>query len=383
MKEKKLIEEMTAWRRHLHKHPECGLYTPDTSAFVAEKLREFGYEVTEGVGGYGVVGRLTKGSGKRSIGIRADIDALEITEQTGLPYASENGCMHACGHDGHTAMLLGAAKEIAENSDFNGTVNLIFQPAEENTAGAKAMIDDGLFERFPMDEIYALHNAPFKPFGTISTRIGGIMSSEDNFRIVIHGKGCHASSPHEGSDPFLCFSQIYPALQAIVSRNSSPAHCMTVSCTEIFSDGARNAIPNSIEVRGDVRCFSQEDQTLVEGRIREISDSICRMNGAQAEVFYTHECASVQNDIECVSNVVQAAGKAVGADNTFGACDVWMASEDFSAYLEHVPGCLFLLGTGREEMKLIPLHSPEYDFNDEVLQIGAEMWEALILQRLN
>ena len=377
----KLIEEMTEWRRRLHSDPEIGLDTPETAAFVADKLRSFGYDVTEGIGGFGVVGRLKKGSDSRSIGFRSDMDALKINEQTGLPYASHNGYMHACGHDGHMAMLLGAASEIA-GMEFNGTLNLIFQPAEEPTTGAKAMIGDGLFERFPMDEIYGLHNAPFHPLGTICTRTGGLMSSEDNFRIIIHGKGCHASSPHEGSDPFLCFSQIYPALQAIVSRNASPAHCITVSCTEISSDGVRNAIPNTIEVRGDVRCFSPADQTLVEKRMREICESVCSMNGASAEVEYTHECASVQNDAGCAANVCEAAGDVVGEEKTDGACDLWMASEDFSAYLEHVPGCLFLLGTGKSDKDFIPLHSPLYDFCDEVLPVGAEMWKTLAQQRL-
>lgn len=378
----KRVEQMMSWRHHLHQHPEYSIETKETARFIAGILRSYGYEVTEGVGGVGVVAKLQKGTSSKSIGIRADMDALKIREKTNLPYASVNGMMHACGHDGHIAMLLGAAAEIAENCTYNGSVYLVFQPGEETTIGAKAMVEDGLFQRFPMNEIYGLHNVPFQPFGSVSTRVGGLMSSEDNFKIVIKGGGCHAASPQEGVDPFLCFSQIYPALQSIVSRNCSPTHSVVLSCTELTTDGARNAIPNSIEIRGDVRCFRPEDQKLVEKRMREICESICKLNGAEAEVAYTHECASVQNDAGCVKNVCDAAEKLLGEENVDRTCEPWMASEDFSEYLQQVPGCFFLLGSGKKGDNFIPLHSAEFDFDDKLLPIGAELWRELVSTRL-
>ncbi len=310
------------------------------------------------------------------------MDALNIRERTGLSYAAQNGYMHACGHDGHTAMLLGAAAEIAKIPKLNGTVNLIFQPAEESTVGARAMVEDGLFERFPMDEIYGLHNAPFKPFGTISTRSGNLTSNEDNFNIIIKGGGCHASSPHEGTDPILCFSQIYPALQAIVSRNCNPIHPVVISCTELITDGTRNAIPSTLEIRGDVRCFSKKDQHLVELRMQEICKSICFMNEANVEVTYTYACASVENSEKCAAYVCAAAKEVVGPANVDTFCEPWMASEDFSVYLDHIPGCYFLLGAQDASNKCSSLHSPEYDFPDSLLSIGAEFWKTLVSQRL-
>ncbi len=377
-------EEMIGWRHYLHQHPETAFEEKETSAFVAERLREMDIEVTDGIGGTGVVGTLKCGEGDKVIGIRADMDALAIEEKGCPDYVSLNdGRMHGCGHDGHVATLLGAAKILSESKDFNGTVRFIFQPAEEPGRGAEAMLKDGLFDRFPVDEIYALHNAPFLPAGTVSTRVGGMASSEDNFKIMISGKGGHASSPHEGVDPLACFSEMYLAFQTIVSRNAKAVRPVVISCTEVFTDGAHNAIPTHVEIKGDTRTTTDEDQILVEKRMRSIAEGICMMNGADLEFDYTHEFYPTINNENCVKAVVRAAEKALGQDKVDGNGEPWMASEDFAAFLKHVPGCLILLGSGKDDSSNVPLHNNTYDYNDSVLEDGARIWAELVRQQLN
>lgn len=375
--------QLTAWRHYLHQHPETAFEEKTAPQLAAEQMRAWGIQVEEGVGRTGVVGTLKCGNGKGCIGFRADMDALDITERSCHDHISLHpGKMHGCGHDGHTVMLLGAAKLLAERKNFNGTVRFIFQPAEEPGRGAQAMIDDGLFERFPVDEIYGLHNAPFLPAGTLSTRVGGLAASEDDFSFTITGKGGHASSPHEGNDPLASFAEIYLALQTIVSRNASPVRPVVVSCTEIETDGAHNAIPTTVTVRGDARTTTPEDQQLVENRMRDIVEGICRMNHAQCSFTYTHEFFPTVNDAGCVQYAVRAAQAVVGANRTFGDCEPWMASEDFAAFLKHVPGCFLILGTGKEKSGNVSLHQNVYDFNDDVLATGAEFWAELVRLRL-
>lgn len=379
--EKQLIE----WRHYLHSHPESAFEERNTSDFLAKVLTDMGLEVHRNIGGTGIVANLTVGEGKGIIGIRSDIDAINLTEVGQHPYASKNpGKMHACGHDGHMATLLGAAKLLTERKNFNGTVRFIFQPAEETGKGAFAMMKDGLFDRFPVDEIYGMHNMPGMPAGAISTRAGGIMASEDNFVIRIKGQGSHASSPHVGKDPIVIASEIVLALQTIISRNMNPNVPAVISCTEFITDGIRNAIPTNVVIKGDTRSYTPEVQKLLEERMKTISEGICKINGAECQFEYTHEFAPTVNWEECVEIAVQAAKNVVGEKNVDGNCQPWMASEDFGAFLEKVPGCFVFIGNGddSEGVGNIPLHNSSYDFNDKILKIGAEYFAELIKVRL-
>lgn len=380
-----LLNQMIEWRHYLHQNPETAFQEENTANFVAEKLKEMGYEVETGIGKTGVVASLTAGDGTGVIGLRADMDAINMTEKGEVTYASKKcGKMHACGHDGHTASLLGAAKMLSDRKNFNGTVRLIFQPAEEPGKGAQAMIDDGFFEKFPVDEIYGLHNIPFLPEGTIHTRPLGIMASEDNFVIKIKGKGSHASSPHVGIDPLVTAAQIIVSLQTIVSRNVSPLNQAVISCTELHTDGVHNAIPSNVEILGDTRSFSTEVQELIETRMRNISEGICQMNGAECEFQYSHEFAPTINWEKCVDVVARAAKNVVGEHKVNTNCEPWMASEDFGKFLEYVPGCFLFLGSGKstEVSENTPLHNSKYDYNDDVLLTGAEFFAELIKVRL-
>ena len=281
-----LNQQLIQWRHHLHRCPETGFEEIQTSDFVAQVLSDLGLEVHRGIGKTGLVASLTVGSGTGVIGLRADMDALNIHEQAaGRAHVSQiAGKMHACGHDGHMAMILGAAKLLCERRNFNGTVRFIFQPAEEHGRGAKAMMSDGLFERFPIDEIYGAHNMPGIPVGHIATRSGGIMASEDNFVIHIKGRGTHAARPHMGIDPIVIAAEIVLALQTIVARNLDPSVPAVISCTEVFTDGIRNAIPTNVTIKGDTRSYTPEVQALLETRMRDISEGICKMHGAECRV---------------------------------------------------------------------------------------------------
>lgn len=344
-----------------------------------------GLEVHRNIGGTGIVANLTVGAGKGIIGIRSDIDAINLTEVGQHPYSSKNpGKMHACGHDGHMATVLGAAKLLTERKNFNGTVRFIFQPAEETGKGAFAMMKDGLFDRFPVDEIYGMHNMPGMPAGSISTRAGGIMASEDNFVIRIKGQGSHASSPHMGKDPIVIASEIVLALQTIISRNMNPNVPAVISCTEFITDGIRNAIPTNVVIKGDTRSYTPEVQKLLEERMRTISEGICKLNGAECQFEYTHEFAPTVNWEKCVEIAVQAAKNVVDEKNVDGNCQPWMVSEDFGAFLEKIPGCFVFIGNGDDADGVgnIPLHNSRYDFNDKILSIGAEYFAELVKVRL-
>ncbi|PBC23533.1 MULTISPECIES: M20 aminoacylase family protein [unclassified Mesorhizobium] len=376
-----LKREMINWRRDLHAHPEFGFEEKRTAAFVAAKLREFGLDdVAEGVGGTGVVGTLKRGTGNRAIALRADMDALRISEQSSAPYRSGNpGVMHACGHDGHTAMLLGAAKLLAGEGGFDGTVRFIFQPAEEWGRGALAMLDDGLMQRFPFDEIFGLHNMPGLPVGHFETRAGPVMSAEDNFEIVLRGFGGHAARPHSGNETLVAACALVTNLQTIVSRRLSPADIAVVSVTELITDGTRNALPGLARILGDTRSFRPEVSAAIERQMRTIAEGTAAAYNIAAEVHYTREFVPLHNDAELVEAAFAAAKKIFDPGNVAVAREPMTASEDFARFLDHVPGCFVFLGNGEASA---PLHNSSYDFNDDGLVFGASFHAAIARQRL-
>ena len=366
--------QLTQWRHRFHRAPETGFEEHETSAFAAEVLDGFGLEVVRGIGGTGFVASLSCGDGRGVIGLRAEMDALNIHEQAPeRDHASVRaGKSHACGHDGHMSMVLGAAKLLCERRDFNGTVRFIFQPAEEHGKGAKAMIADTLFERFPVDEIYGVHNIPGLRAGAIATRAGGIMASEDNFVIHINGRGGHAARPHMTIDPIVIAAEIVLALQTVVSRSVDPGVPAVISCTELFTDGIRNAIPGQVIIKGDTRSYTPDVQRLLESRMRSICEGICAAHGAQCSFEYTHEFVPTVNTPECVATAIAAATAIVGAANVDGNVAPMMISEDFGAFLQVVPGNFAFIGNGAEgEPGATPLHNARYDFNDAILPIGA------------
>ena len=381
MEQNTLKEQLKAWRHHLHMYPETAFEEHKTSAYIAEELRKMGLQVVEGIGGTGVVATLKVGDGKKSIGLRSDIDALAITEKSEIPHKSRHeGKMRGCGHDGHMATLLGAAKILSDSKDFNGTVRFIFQPAEEPGKGARAMIADGLFDKYPVEEIYGLHNMPGMPKGGIFTRAGGIMASEDNFVITVKGKGCHAARPHMGKDAIVIGAEIVVALQTIVSRIIDPNEPVVISCTEFITDGAHNAVPGTVIIKGDTRSYSTEVQAQLEENMKMISESICHMYGAECEFEYTHEFLPTVNDSVCVKKAVQAAQKVVGEEKVDGDAPQVMISEDFSGFLDKVPGCFVFVGSGTGENGEgdIALHNPHYDYNDDILEIGANYFAEVV-----
>lgn len=375
-----IANEMRTWRRDLHAHPEFGFEENRTAAFVAAKLREFGLdEVVEGVGGTGVVGTLKRGSGKRSIALRADMDALRITEQGTQAWKSTNpGIMHACGHDGHTAMLLGAAKILAEDGGFDGTVRFVFQPAEEWGKGALAMLEDGLMTRFPFDEIYGLHNAPGLPVGHLRARPGVTMSAEDNFEIVLKGVGGHASRPDEGTETLVAACATVVNLQTIVSRKLSPTDIAVLSVTEVTTDGTRNVLPGLACIRGDARSFRPEVSTKIEAAMRTIAKGTAEAYGCEVEVTYTREFVPLFNDAALTENAMTAARTLFGAENVSVIESPRTGSEDFARFLKYAPGCFVFLGNGNTA----PVHNPLYDFNDDGLIFGAQFHTEIVRQRL-
>ncbi|MGX1740029.1 M20 aminoacylase family protein [Bosea sp. NPDC055353] len=376
-----LQSQMTEWRRHLHAHPEFGFEEKRTAAFVAAKLREFGLdEVVEGVGGTGVVGTLKRGSGNRAIALRADMDALRITEQSEQPYRSQSpGVMHACGHDGHTAMLLGAARLLAEEGGFDGTVRFLFQPAEEWGRGALAMLDDGLMERFPFEEIYGLHNMPGLEIGRFQTRAGAFMSAEDNFEIVLKGVGGHAAKPHAGSEVLVAACALVMQLQTIVSRRLSPADIAVVSVTELLTDGTRNALPGTARILGDARSFRPEVSAAIERQMGIIARGTAESYNLSPELTYTREFVPLVNDAALSQEALAAARTVLGEANVATASEPMTGSEDFARFLDHVPGCFAYVGNGEGSA---PLHNPSYDFDDRGLIHGARFHAGIIRHRL-
>lgn len=380
-----LNKQLIEWRHYLHQHPESAFEEENTSKFVADKLEKMGFEVHRNIGKTGVVALLKCGDGKNVIGIRADMDSLQLMEQGDVSYKSQiPNRMHACGHDGHTTIALGAAQLLSHRKNFNGTVCFVFQPAEEPGKGAQAMLDDGLIERFGIQEIYGLHNMPGMKVGSISTRIGGIMGSEDNFIIRIKGQGSHAARPHMSKDPLVIASEIILSLQTIVSRNIDPSIPVVISCTELHTDGIRNAIPTHVEIKGDTRSYAPETQQLIENRMRTLCQHICEMNDAECEFQYTHEFAPTVNWEQCVEYALIAAKNVVGEKNVERNVQQMMISEDFGTFLQKIPGCFVFLGNGTEEegKGFLPLHNSKYDFNDDILLTGSEFFAELIRTRL-
>ena len=370
---------MQQWRRHLHGQPETGFDEHQTSDRIAELLTSFGLTPHRGIGGTGVVASLTAGAGGGVVGLRADMDALALEERTSLPYASTNGRMHACGHDGHMAMLLGAAERLASEGGFDGTVRFYFQPAEEHGRGAQAMVDDGVLERFPVDAIYGLHNLPGLPAGHLHTRSGPIMASEDTFEITVTGRGGHAARPQMVVDPIVIAAEIVLALQTVVSRSVDPGQSAVVSCTEIITDGVRNAIPTTVTIRGDTRSLDAVVQVLLEQRMRSLCTGIAAAHNASAHLTYRHEFIPTINHPTCTAAAVAAATAVVGDREVDGNCQPVMASEDFAILAQHVPGCFVFIGNGVDpDPGGAPLHSSTYDFNDNILEVGASFYVELI-----
>ena len=378
-----LQNSMMEWRHAIHRQPELGFEETKTSTLVAGLLREWGIETHEGVGGTGVVGVLRRGDGQRMIGLRADMDALLIHEKNTFEHRSQvDGKMHACGHDGHTAMLLGAANHLATQGNFNGTAVFIFQPAEEHGKGAKAMIADGLFERFPVQDVYAIHNFPSVSKGQFIAIPGPTMASEDNFEIAIRGVGHHAAMPHRGVDPIVVASQIVLALQTIVSRSINPAEGGVISVTEIITDGTVNVVPSTVTLRGDTRSFTADVQSKIEAGIRRIAEGICAANGIECDVHYERVFDSTINTPAETAIAARAAEMVVGADNVTSEFEAPMTSEDFAFMLQEKPGCYLLLGNDGDGPGGCGLHNPNYDFNDEILTTGADFWVKLVESNL-
>ncbi|WP_429931261.1 M20 aminoacylase family protein [Agrobacterium vitis] len=377
-----LEADVRQWRHHLHQNPEILYDVHETAAFVTEKLKEFGVdEVVTGLGRTGVVGLIRgRGDGSRVIGLRADMDALPLQEITGKAWASKtDGRMHACGHDGHTAMLLGAAKYLAENRNFNGSVAVIFQPAEEGGAGALAMVEDGLMERFDIAEVYGMHNMPGMPVGTFAIRKGGIMAAPDKFFITIKGRGGHAAEPHRAIDPIAIGAQIVTNLQMIAARSANPVRSVVVSVTRFQAGTTHNIIPEQAELTGTVRTHDDETQDMAERRIREIVAGIASAHGAEAEVIYERPCPVTANHPDETDNAARAAIDIVGEGNVNTDVDPSMAGEDFAFMLKARPGAYIMIGNGNTA----GLHNPAYDFNDEAIAYGISYWVRLAEQRLS
>jgi len=381
-----LVPEMTQWRHHLHAHPETAFKEKATSAFVADKLREFGLEVHTGLAETGVVGVLRCGDAKAdaagAIGLRADLDALHIHEKSGVAHQSRNaGRMHACGHDGHTTMLLGAAAALARKKSVHGTVHFIFQPAEENEGGGRVMVEEGLFDRFPMRAVYGMHNWPGAPAGTFALREGPFMGAYDIFEIVATGKGAHAAMPYEGKDPMLFAAHAIQALQTIVSRNLHPLDAGVVSVTQVHGGDTWNVIPEEVVLRGTVRTFKREVQDLIEARMRGIVAGIAATFDMSATLRYERRYPATVNSADETAHALAAAKAVVGAAQVDTDPMPNMGSEDFAFMLEAKPGCYVWLGSGRGP-GTPGLHNPHYDFNDDALAIGASYWVTLAEQQL-
>jgi amidohydrolase len=375
-----LAADMSAVRRDLHRHPELAYEEKRTASVVAKLLKEWGIEVHEGIGKTGVVGVIAAGNSGKAIGLRADMDALPIQETSGAPHASVHaGVAHSCGHDGHTAMLLCAARYLIETRRFNGRVHLLFQPAEEGLAGARAMIEDGLFERFPCAEVYGLHNWPTLPAGTIATRAGPIMGASDRFTITVRGAGGHAALPHLASDTVLCAAQIVTGAHTLIPRRIDPTATAVLSITRIQGGSSFNALPGEVQLFGTVRTFDQAVQDKLEATLREWVDLCAKAAGCSASLDYDRIYPATVNDAACAQHALDAAsalfGQALRVDSPAAT------AEDFAFMLQQVPGAYIWLGS-RKGANSPSLHHPSFDFNDEALPAGAALLASLAERRL-
>lgn len=369
------IEEAVRWRRDLHARPELAFEERETSAFVARQLAAFGYAVHTGLGRTGVVGTLRKGEGRRTVGLRADMDALPIAEATGLPHQSRiAGKMHACGHDGHTATLLAAARVLAR-TPFDGTVHLVFQPAEENEGGARVMLEEGLLRLFPLDSVYAMHNWPAEDVGTCVVRDGPMMAAFGTFEIVVAGRGAHGAMPHQGADPVVAASAVVGALQTIASRNVPPIEAGVVSVTQIHGGDTWNVIPERVVLRGTTRWFEERVGDVVRRRFAEVATSVAAGYGCEAAVTHADRYPATVND-PAHAAVVRAVAAHPDVGLRLAEAPLNMAAEDFAFILREVPGSYFMLG-GRREGENPNLHSPRFDFNDAIIPHGVRFWRQL------
>lgn len=374
--------EMVELRQHIHAHPELAYEEFATSDLVAARLADWGYEVHRGLGGTGVVGTLRRGAGGRRLGLRADMDALPIQEATGLPYASTHpGKMHACGHDGHTATLLAAARCIARQPDFDGTLHLIFQPAEEGLGGARKMIEDGLFERFPCDAVFALHNMPGFAAGQFGFMEGPFMASSDTVIVTVQGRGGHGSAPHLAADPVVAAAHIIVALQTIVTRNVDPREMAVISVGSIVGGNAPNVIPDSVQMRLTVRAYSPEVRELLRERITALVQSQATTLGVRAEVDYHWRYPALVNDVRSTRFAREVAAEWLGEEQIIADLQPLTGSEDFSFMLQRCPGSYLIVGNGTGEHHGTGgcmVHNPGYDFNDAILPVAASYWVRLV-----
>jgi len=374
--------EMTGWRRDIHAHPELGFEEQRTSDLVATQLAAFGIEVHRGVGRTGVVGVLRAGTSKRAVGLRADMDALPIQEANTFEHRSQHqGRMHACGHDGHTTMLLGAAKYLAATRNFDGTVHFIFQPAEEGIGGAKAMIDDGLFRRFSCEAVFGMHNRPGMPLGRFAVKAGPMMAGGAFFDIDIEGRGAHGARPESGVDPVLAASHVVAALQSIVARNVRPLDTAVLSVTQVHGGDAYNVIPQKVRLSGTVRAFSNEIMELVGRNMARIAEGVASGFGARAKTDFRVIFPPTINDPAQAEFAAGICAGLVGAENVKRDPPLIMASEDFAFMLNEVPGCYINIGNGDGE-GACEVHNPSYDFNDRALPLGASFFACLVETRL-
>lgn len=369
-----LTNDLTAIRRDIHRHPEIAFEEHRTASLVANKLRDWGLDVTEGIAGTGVVGSLSKGRGNRAIGLRADLDALRIQEANSFAHKSVNdGKMHACGHDGHTTMLLGAARHLAEHGDFEGTVHFIFQPAEENEGGGRAMVEAGLFDQFPVEAVYGMHNIPGMAVGTFAIRPGPMMAAFDMFDVLITGRGGHAASPHLTVDPITVGTKVVEGFQSIVSRILDTQEPAVLSVTQFHGGDAFNVIPNEVQISGCTRSFSPRTQDRLEASMRDILSGVCAAYGATFEFTYDRRYPPTINSANEAEIAGQVAVQVVGAKQVNLSPRPAMGSEDFAFMLQEKPGSYIWIGNGDGEGSCM-VHNPGYDFNDEILPIGVTYW---------
>ncbi|MFG6559819.1 M20 aminoacylase family protein [Sulfitobacter sp. 1A15299] len=373
--------DLTAIRQDIHAHPELGFEEVRTAGIVAEKLRAYGVdEVHEGLGGTGVVGIIKgAGGGNRRVGLRADMDALPIVEDSGVPYASTNpGRMHACGHDGHTTMLLGAARYLAETRDFDGTVVLIFQPAEEGLGGARRMLEEGLFEKFPCDEIYGMHNDPNSEPGVVNVTPGAAMAGAAFFDITVKGTGSHAAMPHQSRDPIVIGTALVQQLQSVVSRNTPPTKPIVLSVTKFNAGSAYNVVPDTASIAGTIRYFHEDVIEMAETRMRELCAGLATAYGIEIEVDIRNVFDVLMNDPELTSAYVEAAASVVGGENAHVSTEQASGSEDFADMLKVVPGAYCRVGHAGS----VPLHNPGFVLDDAILPVGASIYARIVETRL-
>ncbi len=373
------LPQMTEWRSHIHAHPETAFEEVGTARYVVERLKSFGVdEIHEGIARTGVVAVIRGGTRDRAIGLRADMDALDMQENTGLAWQStRTGKHHACGHDGHTTMLLGAARHLARTRNFDGTVYLIFQPAEENEGGARVMVEEGLFERFPMQAVFGMHNIPGIPAGRIAVRPGAMMASYDMFELTITGRGAHGAMPHMGVDPVVIGAELVQKLQTVVSRNVDPIDPAVLSVTKFHAGSAWNIIPNEAVLGGTVRAFSTKVQDQIEQRIRQLCEGTAASHGAQIAVRYERRYPPTVNAPAETELCLRVARALVGPENVNADPKPVMGSEDFAWMLLSKPGCYVWIGNGTGSEGGCMVHNPGYDFNDAILPTGAAYWVRL------